>query len=205
MKFNNTLDAIRRGITRVGRRNWIIIGAALLIGSAVAINCILLAPGDGFDYAESAGMSGDALSAAGALGDASPTLTDPAATGTAATATPDAAYFSATQVSRQRARDEAMEVLRGVVDSETALETVKGQALSDISRIALEIEREANIETLVTAKGFAQCVAVVNGESANIIVQSEGLYPNEIAQINEIVYEQTGIVPANVKIIEKAS
>ena len=72
-------------------------------------------------------------------------------------------------------------------------------------RIALDIEREANIETLVTAKGFAQCVAVVNGDSANVIVKSDGLLPNEIAQINEIVYEQAGIVPANVKIIEKSS
>jgi len=98
-----------------------------------------------------------------------------------------------------------MEVLRTVVDSEEAIEAVKGQALSDITRIALDIEREANIETLITSKGFAQCVAVVNGDSANIIVQSNGLLPNEIAQINEIVYEQAGILPANVNIIEKAA
>lgn len=202
MNVKEQWEKLRRGITRVGRRNWIIIGAASLIVGAVVLNLVLLAPDDGFDYAESAGMTSGAPTA-GTLGAAGADTTgDTLSVGEPAT---DDAYFSSTQVSRQRARDEAMEVLRGVVESETAIETVKGQALSDISRIALEIERESNIETLVTSKGFAQCVAVVNGESANIIVQSDGLLPSEIAQINEIVYEQTGIVPANVKIIEKAT
>lgn len=188
------LEKVKRGIVKVGRRNWIILGALVLIAGAVFLNWSLFAGGDeGFSYDSAGGMSSGTL-----MGDG---LTD----GTAVSGEDegDAAYFAATQVSRQRARDEAMEVLRGVVDSAEAQETVKGQALSDITRIALDMEREANIETLITSKGFAQCVAVVNGSSANIIVKSDGLLPNEIAQINEIVYEQAGILPANVKIIEK--
>ena len=198
MNIKQTLAAVRGGILKVGRRNWIILGALLLIGAAVGLNLLLLDSGEGFDYAASAGMTSSPadmseLSSAGNAAEAQSVNED------------DAAYFAATQVSRQRARDEAMEVLRAVVDSENAVETVKGQALSDITRIALDIEREANIETLITSKGFEQCVAVVSGESANIIVKSDGLLPNEIAQINEIVYEQAGILPANVKIIEKSA
>ena len=188
------LEKVKRGIVKVGRRNWIILGALVLIAGAVFLNWSLFAGDDeGFSYDSAGGMSSSSLTNDG--------LTD----GTAVNGEDegDAAYFAATQVSRQRARDEAMEVLRGVVDSAEAQETVKGQALSDITRIALDMEREANIETLITSKGFAQCVAVVNGSSANIIVKSDGLLPNEIAQINEIVYEQAGILPANVKIIEK--
>lgn len=189
-------EALKRGIVKVGRRNWIILGALVLIAGAVCLNWVLFAGGDdGFSYDSAGGMSSGSLTNDG--------LTD----GTAVSGEDegDAAYFAATQVSRQRARDEAMEVLRGVVDSAEAQETVKGQALSDITRIALDMEREANIETLITSKGFEQCVAVVNGSSANIIVQSDGLLPNEIAQINEIVYEQAGILPANVKIIERGN
>ncbi len=195
MNVKQIPDAIRRGILRVGRRNWMIIGALVLIGGAILLNWSLFAGSDeGYAYDASAGM----ISSDGVDGG------DNAVNGADASAgNENAAYFAATQVSRQRARDEAMEVLRTVLDSEEAVDAVKGQALSDISRIALEIEREANIETLITSKGFAQCVAVVNGERANIIVQSDGLLPNEIAQINEIVYEQAGILPANVKIIEK--
>ena len=190
------LEAVKRGIVKVGRRNWIILGALVLIAGAVFLNWSLFAgDDDGFSYDSSGGMSSGTL------------MGDNSADGTAVNGEDedDAAYFAATQVSRQRARDEAMEVLRGVVDSAEAQETVKGQALSDITRIALDMEREANIETLITSKGFEQCVAVVNGTSANIIVKSDGLLPNEIAQINEIVYEQAGILPANVKIIEKGT
>ena len=188
------LETVKRGIVKVGRRNWIILGALVLIAGAVFLNWSLFAGDDeGFSYDSAGGMSSSSLTNDG--------LTDGTAVNGADEG--DAAYFAATQVSRQRARDEAMEVLRGVVDSTEAQEAVKGQALSDITRIALDMEREANIESLITSKGFEQCVAVVNGNSANIIVKSDGLLPNEIAQINEIVYEQAGILPANVKIIEK--
>jgi len=112
-------------------------------------------------------------------------------------------YFAMSQLSRKRARDEALEVLRLVIDDEAALKEVKDQAFADANRMAAEIAGEANIETLIMAKGFEDCVAVVSGSNANIIVRSDGLLQNEIAQIKEIVYEQTGILPVNVKIIEK--
>jgi len=37
-----------------------------------------------------------------------------------------------------------------------------------------------------------------------IVVMSEGLLPAQLSQINEIVFEQTGIKPVNVKYIEKS-
>ena len=95
-------------------------------------------------------------------------------------------------------------VLQGVVDSEDADEATKTGALMEISELARAMEAEANIETLVTGKGFAQCVAVINGEACSVVVSNEGeLAPAQISQINEIVYEQAGIQPVNVKIITK--
>ena len=112
-------------------------------------------------------------------------------------------YFAITVVSRQRARDETIELLSSIVDNAEDMPEVRGRALNDIADIAREIEREANIETLLRAKGFAECVAVVSGENANIIVRTDGLMPNEIVQIKEIVFEQAGIHPRNIKIIER--
>lgn len=112
-------------------------------------------------------------------------------------------YFSATQVSRQRARDEALEVLQGVVENENADEATKTGALLEISQLAKEMEAEANIEAMVLAKGFSQCVAIVNGDSCSVVVNGESLQPNQISQINEIVYEQTGILPAGIRIVTK--
>ena len=112
-------------------------------------------------------------------------------------------YFSATQVSRQRARDEALEVLQGVVDNESADEATKTQALLEIAELAKAMEAEANIETLILAKGFEQCVAVINGDTCSVVVNGTELQENQISQINEIVYEQTGIKPANIRIVTK--
>lgn len=112
-------------------------------------------------------------------------------------------YFSSAVLSRQKARDEAMQVLQQVVESNDAVEDVKSEAYTGINTIAKEIECESNIEQLVLGKGFEQCLAVVNENSASIIVKSDGLLANEIAQIKEIVYEQAGVHPRDIKIIEK--
>jgi hypothetical protein len=54
------------------------------------------------------------------------------------------------------------------------------------------------------AKGFEECVAVMNGNCINVVVKSEGeLQPSQIAQINTVVYEQTGIEPLGVTIVHK--
>ena len=130
-------------------------------------------------------------------------LNDPDAGMTDTDKDPVKDYFSSMTLSRQQARDEAMDVLLAVAESSTALEEAKQVALGDINKLAAEIETESNIEMLVLSKGFTQCIAVINGDSCNVIIESSGLLPTEIAQISEIVYEQSGIVPANLKIIEK--
>jgi stage III sporulation protein AH len=80
---------------------------------------------------------------------------------------------------------------------------MKAEALESIALIADEMQKEADIESLITAKGFEQCVAVLNGSTLSIVVDADTLQPAQIAQINEIVYSQTGITPVGVTIINK--
>ena len=184
---NNQKVTPRSILAKIGKRNMIIMAAVLLIGVAVWANWLFFSnDSDGYDGYDDVN---------GALSDANGAETD---------ATGDS-YFATMQVSRKRARDEALEVLQSVVDSADADEAVKTQALTDINRLALEMSAESNIETLVMAKGFEDCVAVINGDSATIVVKAKGetLLANEIAQINEIVYEQAQIHPVNIKITER--
>lgn len=178
---------IQAVLQKIGKRNLIIACAVLLIGAAVWLNFILFSGNDkneGYDgYDQPSGNISDSLN--NSQNDAENT------------------YFSATLVSRQKARDEALEVLQAVVDNVEASETVKNEALAGISAIADEIQKEANIESLITAKGFEKCVAVLNGDKASIIVSADSLQPAQIAQINTIVYEQAGIEPSGVTIIHK--
>ena len=173
-----------RKLWKIGRRPIVIACAMLLIAAAVVLNVVLFAgleppvdpstPSDG-----SVEQDGDTP------------------------VSEQDGYFSATQVSRQRARDEALEVLQSVVDNESADEATKTQALLEIAELAKAMEAEANIETLILAKGFEQCVAVINGDTCSVVVNGTELQQNQISQINEIVYEQTGIKPANIRIVTK--
>lgn len=112
-------------------------------------------------------------------------------------------YFASISLERRQARDEAIEVLKTVTASDTATGDAKADAAAAIGKIAEGMESEANIESLVRSKGFEQCVAVVNGGKCSVIVESDGLLQSEVAQISEIVWEQAGIAPENLKIIEK--
>ena len=114
-------------------------------------------------------------------------------------------YFASADLSRQQARDEALEVLQATVDASSSSEADVQSALAQIARIAEDIENESNIETLILAKGFDKCVTVINGDSASVVVscEGEGLLPTQVAQISTIVYEQAGILPDNVTIIQK--
>lgn len=182
-------NKFRQAMEKFGKRNAIIAASVLLIGAAVLLNWLLFANGNnkkqGYSgYDQPSGNIADTSTADQAVNN-----TD--------------AYFSATQVSRQRARDEALEVLQSVVENVDAGEQTKNDALAGIATIADEIRKEADMESLITAKGFEQCVAVLNGDSVSIIVKADSLQPAQIAQINEIVYTSTGIVPAGVTIIAK--
>lgn len=112
-------------------------------------------------------------------------------------------YFSQAVMNRQKARDEALEVLQIVVDNNEALDSAKETALQQMSKIADDMQKESNIESLVESKGFEDCVAVISEGKCNIIVKTDGLMANQISQIKEIIYEQSGINPIDVKIIEK--
>ena len=121
-----------------------------------------------------------------------------------ADASEDGDFFAQAVISRERVRDEAIDVLRELTESETADAQARQDAYVQMNRLAEEISSEINIENLVRSKGFEQCVAVVNEKNVNVIVQSAGLTPGEVAQIKEIVYVQTGVLPKDIKIIERS-
>ncbi|MBQ3076023.1 MAG: SpoIIIAH-like family protein [Clostridia bacterium] len=112
-------------------------------------------------------------------------------------------YFASAIIDRERARGEALEVLVSITEDAEASESAKTEAYTQMERIANETSWEIDIENLVKAKGFEECVAIINEETANIVVSTEGLTPGEVAQIKEIVFLEASIQPKDIKIIEK--
>ena len=203
MSTKSGFDSVKQFFEKVGRRNLAIAGAVTLIVAAVAVNWIVFrgdGGDDGFKYDASAGMSTDYGTTLN-----TGTVGDETAKPTGGESNPTDNYFSTVEVSRQRARDEALEVLNAVVENDQASEEVKAEALAEIQTIAKEMSQESNIESILMSKGFAQCLAVINGDAANIVVKTEGqLNASQLAQINAVVYEQAGIEPINLTIVAKS-
>ncbi len=174
-------------IRKIGKKTVIAAMAVIVIGVAVLLNFLTVK-----DTVKSEKLEDELASVAGFL---SPEGEEASVS--------DEDFFASIAISRQTARDEAMAVLKTVTESGTAVDEVKNNAYGDIQKIADDIESEANIESLIEAKGFEQCIAVVNGNEASVIVKTEGLTPGDVAQISEIVYNECGIFPDDLKIIER--
>lgn len=113
-------------------------------------------------------------------------------------------YFSSARVDRQSARDESLEKLQKVLDTAGESEDAKKEASEKISAISDMINIENKIETLVTAKGVNNCIAVINENSnkVDIIVDVEDLSDTVILQIKEIATSQLGCTYEDVTIIQ---
>ncbi len=179
-------EKIKKFFSHKAVKNTALVCAVLLIGLAVYLNYRWF-----YDPADSLGFGNNNMQ---------DNLGDSAQTGGDAT---EENYFTATALDRKESRDEAIDVLKLVTESADASEEAKAEASAKISKIAVDIQNEMNIETLVKAKGFEECVAVISDDAVSVIVKAESLKANDAAQILSIVYDTTGINPANVSIINR--
>lgn len=133
---------------------------------------------------------------------------DPSASPAASAAPSDAAkgsgYFDSARLNRQEARDSALSILQEAVADENASETMKEESSAAIQTLANYTVSEAQIENLVTAKGYADCVAFISDGSASVVVSAtpDGLTDADVARITEIVTDETGLEASSIKIIE---
>ena len=81
---------------------------------------------------------------------------------------------------------------------------MKDEAGQAIQTLASYTVSEAQIENLVTAKGYTDCVAFLSDESASVVVSAQegGLTDADIAKISEIVMDETGLEASQIKIVE---
>ena len=111
-------------------------------------------------------------------------------------------YFAALRLSRQQARDSAVSLLQeAMAYSETSKEAESAMQLDEIVQTALS---EAQIESLIIAKGYTDCVAYMSGEGISVAVASPegGLQQNDVAVIADIVMTQSDYTLNDIRVVE---
>lgn len=114
-------------------------------------------------------------------------------------------YFSTIRLARQESRDSAVEVLQETIAYETGADDDAATAAStQLESMVSTALKEAEIEGLVIAKGYSDCVAYMSDGAISVAVAApeEGLEASAVAQICDIVTTQSEYSPSELKIIE---
>lgn len=130
---------------------------------------------------------------------------DSAETGADASGTAESSdYFASSRLSREQARDEAVSTLKELSESEQADQTAKDEAAAQISALAEDSVAEANIESMIRAKGYEDAVVMIGDESVNVVVAPPegGLQATDVTVIKDIVVSETGVTTGQIKIVE---
>lgn len=112
-------------------------------------------------------------------------------------------YFAQVRLERSQARDEAASTLNAVAGAEGAsAETVDG-ALQAMTRMAQYAVKEAELENLIRAKGFADCVVYLTDDSASVTVACDGgLDEAGAAKIADVIVTNTDYTAAQLRVTE---
>ena len=185
---------------KIWKRNAIIATTLLLICAGVYLNWTR-------SHADVQDLT-DTLSADQVMGEDSLVISDLTEPAVAASAQQTAAaqdYFAQVRLSRQNSRDSAVELLEQTIayDEGTPVGDTASQTLNQIVGPALS---EAQIESLVIAKGYQDCVTYINDGVVCVAVAApqSGLTDVDAALISDIVTSQTDYPLSKVRIIEVA-
>lgn len=110
-------------------------------------------------------------------------------------------YFTTAKAERDKTLKSAIETVEETLKNDKLTDKDKQNALKKIESIAENMEREANIEALLKAKGFEKAVAIIGMDGINIIVKSDGLTTANTMQIQDIVTAESGLDLSKIKII----
>ena len=137
--------------------------------------------------------------------DSAASLNSPAPAASNTPALPTSDYFTETRLERMQARDNALSILSQAAGSSDASQAILDNVATEIERLSAHAMSEANIETLVRAQGFEDCVAFINQDGITVVVANPigGLLGPDVAKIRDIILNETRLTVADITLIGK--
>ena len=190
-----------KGLSQLWKRNAVVAAIALFVCAAVYLNWSYEQEAAGKTLGESTlvgsedpllnGTSGS--SSSGTEGGSQTEGEAQSEAGSSQTGAASSDYFSTARLNRQQSRDSALALLQDAA-GEDADQTLKDEANQTIQAMADYTVTEAQIENLVIAKGYADCVAFIGENALSLAVAAPegGLTDTDTARIEDDDHQTTG-------------
>ena len=117
-------------------------------------------------------------------------------------------FFEEARLKRTKAHDEAMDSIQKALKSASLSTEEKkeytSQLTGNLADLNAENEQESKIESLVKAKGFADCLCFLQSGRADLTVMTSGdaLTAAQVAQIRDIVLSKSSVTAQNITVVE---
>ena len=107
-------------------------------------------------------------------------------------------YFATARLTRQQARDSALSLLQEASGAAEVDEAAAAEAAQSIQTLAAYTLAEAQIENMITAKGYTDCVVFMADDGVSVVVSAG----EDVAKITDIVKQETELTADCIKILE---
>lgn len=113
-------------------------------------------------------------------------------------------YFEQARLTREKTRDEALDKLQKSLKNTNLGQEEKDTLTQSLTSVIAGITSESDIENLVKAKGFVDCVAFIDGEKISVAIKTAAgtLEPAQVAQIRDIVLAKLETDAKNITVVE---
>ncbi len=111
-------------------------------------------------------------------------------------------FFAQARLEKTTNRDEAVQTLQMIMGGGDLTENEIITTALGAVEVSNLIQCEGNIESMIKSQGFEDCVVYLDGESAKVVVKSDGLEAADAALIKDIILGEISISSENIRIFE---
>lgn len=101
--------------------------------------------------------------------------------------------LSGAKLQKEQTRAQNKETLLEIINNANISETQKQEAVNSMISMTDVAEKETAAEILLDAKGFDDAIVSIDGDSVDVVVNTEELTEAQRAQIEDIVIRKTGV------------
>ena len=195
---------------KIGKKQLILTGLVLTLGAAVYLNwqfsgnTDLLSGSDAVSVSKELGeaefVNTSSDKKAGESTDQKSTELSSSKESTASASKSSDEYFSQAKVNRQQTQDDIAEMTKKILESSEESDTAKAEAVAKAAELATVMEQQTNVESLIKAKGFEECMVFIQNGECSIVVRDSDLTADDALIIKDIATGQTGITVDKIKV-----